>query len=72
MPLQTQPWSFEAARLVRLPFAKLDLEARLECWICKDLSIVGEDLLFLGSQVATWSTMVASTSSYARWCGRRN
>jgi RecB family endonuclease NucS len=35
------------------PSAKLDLEARLERWICQDLSLVGEDLLLLGSQVAT-------------------
>ena len=35
------------------PPQKLDLEARLEQWICQDLSLVGEDLLLLGKQVAT-------------------
>jgi RecB family endonuclease NucS len=53
MSIQMQLWSIEADRPVRLPSAKLDLEARLERWICQDLSLVGEDLLFLGSQVAT-------------------
>ena len=53
MSIQMQLWSIEADRPVRLPSAKLDLEARLERWICQDLSLVGEDLLLLGSQVAT-------------------
>lgn len=48
-----QLWTIDGDRPVRLPSAKLDLEARLERWICQDLSLVGEDLLLLGSQIAT-------------------
>jgi hypothetical protein len=51
--IQMQLWAIEGDRPVPLPSAKLDLEARLERWICQDLRLVGEDLLFLGSQVAT-------------------
>ena len=53
MSIQMQLWSIEGDRPVRLPSAKLDLEARLEQWICQDLSLVGEDLLLIGSQVET-------------------
>jgi len=53
MSIQMQLWSIQGDRPVRLPSAKLDLEARLEQWICHDLSLVGEDLLLLGNQVAT-------------------
>jgi hypothetical protein len=53
MAIQMQLWSIQGDRPVRLPSAKLDLEARLEQWICHDLSLVGEDLLLLGNQVAT-------------------
>src|SRR5436853_3879397 len=53
MSIQMQLWSIQGDRPVRLPSAKLDLEARLERWICQDLSLVGEDLLLLGSQVST-------------------
>lgn len=53
MSIQMQLWSIQGDRPVRLPSAKLDLEARLEAWICQDLSLVGEDLLLLGNQVDT-------------------
>ena len=53
MSIQMQLWSIQGERPVRLSSAKLDLENRLETWICQDLSLVGEDLLFLGHQVAT-------------------
>ena len=53
MSIQMQLWSIQGDRPVRLPSAKLDLESRLEAWICQDLSLVGEGLLLLGNQVAT-------------------
>jgi hypothetical protein len=53
MSIQMQLWSIKGERPVRLSSAKLDLENRLETWICQDLSLVGEDLLLLGHQVAT-------------------
>ncbi|HEX6901007.1 MAG TPA: hypothetical protein VF789_14885 [Thermoanaerobaculia bacterium] len=53
MTIQMQLWSIQGDRPVRLSSAKLDLESRLEAWICQDLSLVGEDLLLLGNQVAT-------------------
>ena len=53
MSIQMQLWSIEGDLPVRLPSARLDLEARLEQWICQDLSLVGEDLLLIGNQVAT-------------------
>src|SRR5215217_2323055 len=39
MSIQMQLWSIESDRPVRLRSAKLDLEARLEQWICQDLSL---------------------------------
>jgi hypothetical protein len=48
-----QLWRIEGDKPERLPSAKLNLEARLERWICQDLSLVGEDLLLLGNQVVT-------------------
>ena len=53
MSIQMQLWSIEGDRPVLLPSAKLNLEARLEQWICQDLRLVGEDLLLLGQQVET-------------------
>jgi hypothetical protein len=53
MSIQMQLWSVESGCPVLLPSAKLDLESRLEQWICQDLRLVGEDLLLLGQQVAT-------------------
>lgn len=53
MSIQMQLWSIEGDRPVLLPSAKLNLEARLEQWICQDLRLVGEDLLLLGKQVET-------------------
>src|SRR5947209_9544651 len=53
MSIQMQLWSIEGERPVRLHSAKLDLENRLEAWICQDLSLVGEDLLLLGHPGAT-------------------
>lgn len=53
MTIQMQLWSIKEDRPIRLPSAKLGLEARLERWICHDLSLVSEDLLLLGSQIAT-------------------
>lgn len=53
MSIQMQLWSIEGDCPVRLHSAKLDLETRLEQWICQDLSLVGENLLLIGQQVAT-------------------
>ena len=53
MSIQMKLWRIQGNRPEPLPSAKLDLERRLEDWICEDLSLVGEDLLLLGRQVAT-------------------
>ncbi len=53
MSIQMKLWRIEGDRPMPLSSAKLDLERRLEDWICQDLSLVGEDLLLLGRQVAT-------------------
>lgn len=53
MSIQMKLWRIEKNRPEPLPSAKLDLEKRLEDWICQDLSLVGDDLLLLGRQVAT-------------------
>lgn len=53
MSIQMQLWRIEGERPGRLRSAKLDLENRLETWICEDLGLVGEDLLLLDRQVAT-------------------
>lgn len=53
MSIQMQLWSIEEDRPVLLPSARLNLESRLEQWICHDLRLVGDDLLLLGQQVET-------------------
>lgn len=53
MSIQMKLWRIEGDRAIPLDSGKLDLERRLEDWICQDLSLVGEDLLLLGRQVAT-------------------
>lgn len=53
MSIQMKLWRIQGDKPEPLPSAKLDLEARLERWICHDLSLIGEDLLLLGNQVAT-------------------
>jgi hypothetical protein len=53
MSIQMHLWRIEGDRPVRLPSARLNLETRLEQWICQDLSLVGEDLLLVGNQVTT-------------------
>jgi hypothetical protein len=53
MSIQMKLWRIEEDRPVLLAAGKLGLESRLEQWICQDLSLVGENLLLLGNQVAT-------------------
>ena len=53
MPTRLTLWRVGADRPVELPSSRLNLEARLEDWITRDPSILGIDLLILGTQVAT-------------------
>ena len=54
MPEQIRLWKVEPEdRLEELERRKLDLEARLEVWIQRDISIVSSELLVIGRQVET-------------------
>ncbi|MBN1996998.1 DUF91 domain-containing protein [candidate division KSB1 bacterium] len=53
MPEQVRLWKIKNNILQDIPSAKLDLESRLESWIKNDITILGENLLPIGTQVET-------------------
>lgn len=54
MPEDIRIWEvLTGDRLRELPKASLDLEARIETWLAKDISILSNDLLVIGRQVTT-------------------
>jgi len=55
MPQEVRLWSISKAdRLLECAQASLNLEARLEEWLARDISILADDLLAIGRQV--WTT----------------
>jgi hypothetical protein len=46
-------WQVDGAKLHELPSSALDYERRLEAWICEDPSILGLEMIVVGSQVNT-------------------
>jgi len=53
MPTKIKLWEVKDDIPMLLPKSKLNLEARLEKWILKDVSLISDDLLIIGQQVAT-------------------
>ena len=53
MPNEIKLWRIEGESLAEWTPAHLDLEARLETWIERDVSILSPDLLVIGRQVET-------------------
>jgi hypothetical protein len=56
MPEEVRIWQVDQAdALTEVMRSKLDLEARIEKWISRDISILSPDLLLVGEQVETAS-----------------
>lgn len=54
MPQEVRLWCIDGQdQLVQCQRAPLNLEERLEAWIARDISILGDDLLVIGRQVPT-------------------
>ena len=53
MPNEIKLWRIEGESLAEWTPAHLDLEARLETWIERDVSVLSPDLLVIGRQVET-------------------
>lgn len=53
MPTEMQLWQVINERPSPVPREKLDLESRLEEWLCHDISLIGTDLLAIGQQIET-------------------
>ena len=51
--MQTKVWRVENDQLQLIEPSQLDLEERLENWICDDVSLLSENLLIIGRQVDT-------------------
>ena len=51
MALEAHLWTVEGDRLTEVEREHLDLEDRLEKWLCDDISVLGEDLLVIGRQI---------------------
>ena len=39
-----------------VPRSRLDLEGRLEDWLCKDIGLLSDDLLVIGRQIEQYGT----------------
>ena len=51
MPLEVKLWTIESDRPKPVPRDQLDLEDRLEDWLCKDITLLSDDLLVIGRQI---------------------
>ncbi len=53
MPIENKIWKITNNNVKALKFSPIDTEKRLEDLICKDISIISEDLLIIGRQIRT-------------------
>ena len=53
MPIDMKLWSIDDDEPALIPSQRLDLEARLEEWLCHDIGLVSDDLLLIGRQIET-------------------
>lgn len=51
MTLEAKVWKIESGRVEQLERSRLDEEARLEDWLCTDISLLNDELLIIGRQV---------------------
>ena len=51
MPLEVKLWKIDANRPVPVPQEQLDLEGRLEDWLCEDISLLNDELMVIGRQI---------------------
>ena len=51
MTLEAKAWKIESGRVEQLERSRLDEEARLEDWLCTDISLLNDELLIIGRQV---------------------
>ena len=56
MPLEVKLWKIEADRPRQVEPTALDLEGRLEEWLCKDIRLLSDDLLVIGQQIEQYGT----------------
>ena len=52
MALEVKLWKVDADRPVPVPRQRLDLEDRLEGWLCEDIGLLSDDLLVIGRQIS--------------------
>ena len=48
MALEVKLWKVEDDRLAAVEAERLDLEDRLENWLCEDIGVLSQDLLVIG------------------------
>ncbi|MDE0190462.1 MAG: endonuclease NucS [Gammaproteobacteria bacterium] len=58
MPLEVKLWKIEGDRPQELPVHRLDLEERLEDWLCRDIGLLSDGLLVIGKQVSAGASGV--------------
>ena len=51
MPLEVKLWQIESGQPKPVPRDRLDLEDRLEDWLCEDIALLSDDLLVIGRQL---------------------
>ena len=51
MTLEAKVWRIESGRVEQLKRSRLNEEARLEEWLCNDISLLNDELLLIGRQV---------------------
>ena len=51
MPLEVKLWKLESDRPKLVPPQRLNLERRLEDWICADISLLSDELMVIGKQI---------------------
>ena len=51
MPLEVKLWKIESDRPELVPRQRLDLEGRLEDWLCRDIGLLSDELLVIGRQI---------------------
>lgn len=56
MPLEVKLWKVDADRPEPVEPSPLDLEGRLEEWLCRDIRLLSDDLLVIGQQIEQYGT----------------
>ena len=51
MAMEVKLWKVEGDRLAAVESVRLDLEDRLERWLCEDIGLLSDDLMVIGRQI---------------------